>query len=92
MKHSEFWIGLKFWCGGRRWSCTDIGTRIVTAISLEPHEIVEFTAPKGETTLPQSRRHITDDTSWLKNPPYAVAESIFDENDMKGCSMSKDDQ
>ena len=92
MKHSEFWIGLEFWCDGRRWRCTDIGTRVVTAISLEPHEVVEFMAPKGETTIAQARRYIADDTSWLNGPPYAVEESVFHEYDMQGCSMTKDDK
>jgi len=27
-----------------------------------------------------------DDPSWYNGPPYAVAESVFDENDMQGCS------
>jgi hypothetical protein len=42
MKHSESRIGLEFWCGGKRWCCTDVGTRVVTAISLEPHELAEM--------------------------------------------------
>jgi hypothetical protein len=35
MKHSEFEIGKKFWCGGRPWRCTDFGTRVIIAILLE---------------------------------------------------------
>lgn len=35
MKHSEFEIGKTFWCGGRSWRCTDIGTRVIIAILLE---------------------------------------------------------
>jgi hypothetical protein len=27
-----------------------------------------------------------DDPSWLNGPPYAVAESVIDENDLPGCS------
>lgn len=32
--------------------------------------------------------HMEDgrDPSWLKGPPYAVAEHVFDEYDMDGCS------
>ncbi len=26
-----------------------------------------------------------DDLSWFNGPPYAVAEVVFDENDMEGC-------
>ena len=27
-----------------------------------------------------------DDSSWYNGPPYAVAESVFDEYDIEGCS------
>jgi hypothetical protein len=37
MKHSDFEIGKSFWCGGRPWRCTDIGTRVILAIRLD-HE------------------------------------------------------
>lgn len=26
-----------------------------------------------------------DDPSWLNGPPYAVAEMVFDEDDLEGC-------
>jgi hypothetical protein len=28
------------------------------------------------------------DESWYSGPPFAVAESVFDENDLRGCSTS----
>jgi hypothetical protein len=28
-----------------------------------------------------------DDVSWYDGPPYAVAETVFDENDLAGCSL-----
>ncbi len=34
MEHSEFHIGLEFWCKGN-WRCTDIGTRTVVAIRID---------------------------------------------------------
>jgi len=37
MKHSELKIGEVFWCGGWRWPCTDVGTRVIVAIKLD-HE------------------------------------------------------
>jgi hypothetical protein len=40
MEHSKFVIGLEFWCGEKRWRCTDVGTRVITAICLEPREMV----------------------------------------------------
>jgi hypothetical protein len=30
------------------------------------------------------------DTSWYHGPPYAVAESVLDENDVGGCSLEAD--
>jgi len=68
MRHGEFQIGGIFWCGGQRWRCTDVGTRVITAIQLD-HE---------------------DDQSWYDGPPYAVAEVVFDEYDLEGCSLEPD--
>jgi hypothetical protein len=38
MRHDEFKIGLEFWCAGKRWRCTDKGSRVVVAVCLEPRE------------------------------------------------------
>lgn len=35
MQHTDFEIKLEFECGGRRWRCTDLGTRTVIATPLE---------------------------------------------------------
>ncbi len=35
MKHTLFSIGEVFWCGGKRWRCTDIGSRVIVAILLD---------------------------------------------------------
>jgi hypothetical protein len=88
MKCSDFAIGQEFWCDGKRWRCTDIGTRVIVATCLEPHEIV--------TRLPGDRpgdprrvvRSIADDPKWRTGPPYAVCESVFDEHDTQGCSVT----
>lgn len=88
MKHEEFRIGMEFWCGGRRWRCTDVGSRTVVGICLEPHEAVSLTSDaegRGMTT-----QTITTDDSWLTGPPYAVAEEVFDEYSIKGCSLLPD--
>ncbi len=42
MEKGEFTIGLEFWCGNKRWRCTDVGTRVITAICLEPREMVRI--------------------------------------------------
>ncbi len=84
MKRSDFAIGRKFWCGGKRWRCTDVGTRVIVAICLEPHEIATSSPGSGEVGS------VTDDPKWLNGPPYAVAESVFDEHDIQGCSIAAD--
>jgi hypothetical protein len=35
MEHKDFRIGLEFICGGKRWRCTDVGTRVIAAICLD---------------------------------------------------------
>lgn len=55
---------MEFESGGKRWRCTDVGTRTVIAVCLDDHP---------------------DDPSWYNGPPYAVAETVFDEYDQQGC-------
>jgi hypothetical protein len=65
MRHEEFKIGMEFTSAGglARWRCTDIGTRVIAAIEIEPGK----------------------DPSWYNGPPYAVAEIVFDEDDIVAC-------
>lgn len=35
MLHGDFKIGLVFECGGRQWTCTDVGTRVIIAVLTE---------------------------------------------------------
>ena len=58
MKHKEFVIREKFYCGGKQWLCTDIGTRTIIAV----------------------------EGKYNNGPPYAVAEIVFDEYDIEGCT------
>ncbi len=92
MKHSEFRIGLEFWCGGKRWRCTDVGTRVVTVISLEPREVEEVISSDDAAGPAETRRYTTDDPTWLLGPPYKIAESVFDEDDIDGCSLTPEEQ
>lgn len=85
MTHREFSIGCEFTSGsGTRWRCTDIGTRVIVAICLEPHEIVSVRIGEGGERLEE--RSISDDPSWFNGPPYAVVEHVFDEYDIQGCT------
>ena len=72
MEHSEFQIGGEFWCGERKWRCTDVGTRVIVGICLDDDKVIA-------------------DPSWLNGPPYAVAELIFDEYAIEGCSIDQDE-
>jgi hypothetical protein len=39
----------------------------------------------GSRTVVAFRLDHEDDPSWYKGPPYAVAETVFDEYDQEGC-------
>ena len=82
MKHRDFGIGRAFFCGGCKWLCTGIGSRVVTAIRLDPVE-----ARVGEQ---RDYRALSEDQAraegWFKGPPYGLAETVFDENDFGGCT------
>jgi hypothetical protein len=90
MRHDEFRIGLEFWCGGRRWRCTDLGSRVVVAICLEPHH-VETVVSSPETASTRTTRTVADDESWLEGPPYAVPEEVFDEHSIEDCRLTADE-
>ena len=71
MNLSEFKIGSNFFMSGKTWRCTDIGTRIITAICLTDVQIT----------------YDTDWENWLYGPPYAVPEYVIDEDDMPTCQI-----
>jgi len=86
MEHSDFVIGGTFWCGGRTWRCTDIGTRTVVAIRIDSVN-VGSNAPELRRTLSNSE---AEAEGWFNGPPYAVAEVVFDEDGLKACSLEPD--
>lgn len=45
MEHSEFEIGKEFFCGGNRWRCTDVGTRVIIAICLNQKDERNYNGP-----------------------------------------------
>jgi hypothetical protein len=90
MKLADFRIGQEFYCAGKRWRCTDVGSRVVVAICLEPHEVVSIT-----DTDPSARRdcrHVTDEPPWFDGPPFAVIEEVFDEHSIQACSLAPSGQ
>lgn len=89
MKHSEFKIGETFWCGGRQWRCTDIGTRVVVAIQIDSVESVrsDFGGTQVHRTLTGAE---AEREGWFNGPPYDVAEGVFDEYDIPACSFGQE--
>jgi len=87
MERGEFRIGGTFWCGDSQWRCTDIGTRTIAAIRID-RVAVESNVLELRRTL--SGKEAEAD-GWFNGPPYAVAEVLFDENDMAGCSLEPDE-
>lgn len=86
MKHGDFGIGETFWCGGRQWRCTDIGTRTVVAICIDR---IRMTGNSLEIT---QRLGGADPAveGWLMGPPYALAEAVFDEDDQEACQRTNE--
>jgi hypothetical protein len=91
MRRNDFHIGLEFWCGGKRWRCTDVGSRIVVAISLEPHEVVSVAVDPNDRSKRTEQRSMTDDPSWLHGPPYGVVEHVFDEDSVEACTLEQEE-
>lgn len=89
MEHDEFHIGLEFWCGGRRWRCTDIGSRVIVAIRVDETEIA--TSEAGVVTHKVLTGDEAEREGWYRGPPYAVAETVFDEYDLGGCTLTAEE-
>lgn len=86
MQCSDFRIGETFWCGGKQWRCTDIGTRTVIAIRIDG---VDVDGTNRELRRTLSRAEAEAD-GWFNGPPYAVCEAVFDEDSLPGCSLAPD--
>jgi hypothetical protein len=87
MQLSEFAVGKIFWCSGRQWRCTDIGTRTVIAIRIDR---VEVGSPNPELRRTLNRAE-AEAEGWFNGPPYASAETVFDEDFLPACSLVPDD-
>jgi hypothetical protein len=83
MRHEDFTMGAEFTCGDQRWRCTDIGTRVIVAICLSEACVASFRNGCIETKVLSKDEAETE--GWFNGPPYVVAETVFDEDDMEGC-------
>ena len=86
MNHNDFVIGANFWCSGKLWRCTDIGTRVIVAIRLDRVH-VESTSLEVRRTLGYAE---AEAEGWFNGPPYAGVESVFDEYCIPACSLKPD--
>ena len=91
MQHRDFSIGMEFWCGGKRWRCTDVGTRVIVAICLEPRDMVRSEPHPTDKTKRVQTHFVSNDPRDLSGPPYGVAESVFDEYDVEACRTENDE-
>ena len=93
MKHGEFAIGETFCCDGRRWRCTDVGTRVIVAIRIDQIGVTTMvtTLDGSEQRRMMLNQADAEAAGWFKGPPYAVAEMVFDEYDLEGCSKENSD-
>lgn len=82
MRHEDFSIGETFWTSAGPHRCTDVGTRTIVAVHTGPQIIVQQESVGDER---RSTTVVSDDPSWLNGPPYAVAEVVFDEDDLAVC-------
>jgi len=83
MKHSDFHIGTEFFTATGKWRCTDVGTRVIVAISLEPREMVRVHYTENRER--HEERFSSTDPRDLIGPPYGVVEHVFAEYDLEGC-------
>lgn len=87
MKHTDFHIDLEFLTGAGKWRCTDVGARVIVAISLEPRETVRvYYDENGER---REERFMSSDLHDLLGPPYSVAENVFDESSLTVATPSQ---
>ena len=92
MERSEFAIGSTFYCDGLLWRCTDIGSRVIVAIRIDSVDVGTTSSNLGKDPEHRSLNRVeAENEGWFEGPPYAVLESVFDEEDQKGCSVEADD-
>ena len=89
MKYSDFHIGTEFFTATGKWRCTDVGTRVIVAISLEPREMVRVHYTEDRER--HEERFISNDPHDLLGPPYGVVEQVFDEYDLEGCHATAEE-
>lgn len=94
MQHSEFRIGEHFYLARTgetpysRWRVTDVGTRTVVAIRVDKTTVSSYPRRGEPRVLSEAE---ADAGHWFSGPPYAVAEVVFDEDDIEGAAREIED-
>ena len=65
------------------WRCTDIDTRTIIAIRIDRVDVERNGSARFETLSNAE----AEAAGLFKGPPYVIAESVFDEYDVQGCSL-----
>ncbi|MCA9091494.1 MAG: hypothetical protein KDA90_23010 [Planctomycetaceae bacterium] len=73
-------VGQVFRCGDRLFRCTDKGQRVVVAIRVDCVTVASNDGRTWSLTGEQAEAE-----GWFNGPPYAVAETVFDEDDLTVC-------
>jgi hypothetical protein len=89
VNHSDFGIGTEFFTEAGKWRCSDVGTRVIVAISLEPRAMVRVRYDESGERIEE--QFTSDDPRDLTGPPYMVCEHVFDEYAIAGCNATADD-
>jgi len=85
MRFSDFKIGVEFLFDDRVFRCTDVGTRTALAIRIDSVELAVMDAESGQISSRVLSRAEAEAEGWFDGPPYALAEYVFDENDIGAC-------
>lgn len=84
MKRDDFHIGVEFTCGDGTFRCTDVGTRTVVAIRIDEVSVASVNED-GSVIGRTIGEGAAKADGWFDGPPYAVAETVFDEDDLEAC-------
>ncbi len=89
MKLKQIRINQHFWMSGKKYLCTDVGTRTIAAIRWDLNEKIpmiegRYKGKKLITKKVMRKRKLED----FNGPPYHVVEIVIDEYALESCTIS----